>query len=170
MATGAQLDDGVKFDLVIDPTTGQYRGKSVETAQTLETTINTIIPTLKKSCATQNAAILKNAAIFSLVSIILVGLAIYVMYAGNNGPNALWNLSKPTLHLSTCIIGGSWLGLASIALITAICRKALNIHDLKKYLEIVETKSPQVDESHVDQSYFDPIPTEPESDSDSSLD
>lgn len=136
MTTGTGFDEGVKFSFAIDSETGRY----CEEVETTIATIETGTQTIKQGCATKNAAILKNAVIFSVVSIILAGLVIYVMYAGNNGPGALWNLSSHALHLNASIIGGIGLGLASIAMINALCRKALNIHQLNNCLEIVEEK------------------------------
>ncbi len=101
-----------------------------EPQKQIQTINNTVFKTIYTTLTT---ASLKQAAIFSVVSIALAGLAIYVMYAGNvHGPGQLWNLSSHTLHLNAAIIAGSGGGLAAIAMITTLARRALNIYDAKK--------------------------------------
>ena len=88
--------------------------------------IDDTLATVQNEHDPKNSSWLRQAAIFSVVSIVLAGIALYVLYAGNAGPNPLWNLSSHTLHQTAAFIAGTGGGLAAIAMISALCRRALN--------------------------------------------
>lgn len=73
----------------------------------------------------------KNAAIFAAVCAVFTAIAIFVMYAGNVGPNPLWNLSNHTLSMCTFGIGGAGLGLTITGLIVALSNKIYQNQQLK---------------------------------------
>lgn len=88
--------------------------------------------------AVRHKAHAKNAAIFAVICAVFTAIAIYVLYAGNVGPNPLWNLSNHTLSICTIGMAGAGSGLTAIGLIIALANKVFQ----KQQLEIIYSSNP----------------------------
>lgn len=108
---------------------------------------------IREAHAIKDASILKRSVIFSVVSIVLAGIAIYVLYAGNVGPHPLWNLSSHALGFKASVIAGIGGGAAAIGMIFAICRRALNTYEAQSIIDAFASRnilpSIEPDDNHV---------------------